>query len=174
MKKSVAYKTALTGILCAQALVLSYFESLIPAFPFMPPGAKPGFSNIVNMFTAGSVGLAPAFAVCIVKAGFALVTRGFTAGLMSLCGGAVSTAAMYLLLRYAKNRLGLIGISVICAVCHNAGQLLAAAILTGTGGIFGYAPVLLAFSLVTGAITGVILKAVIPALEKQSKYFTRK
>lgn len=174
MKKTIAYKTALIGILCAQALVLSYLESLIPALPFMPPGAKPGFSNIVNMFTAGFVGLAPAFAVCAVKAGFALVTRGFTAGLMSLCGGAVSTLAMFLLLRYAKNRLGLIGISIICAACHNAGQLLAAAILTGTAGVFYYAPALLAFSVVTGAVTGVILKAVIPALEKQSKYFIGK
>ena len=174
MKKTIAYKTALIGILCAQALVLSYFESLIPALPFVPPGAKPGFSNIVNMFTAGFVGLMPAIAVCVVKAAFALVTRGFTAGLMSLCGGLVSTGAMYLLLKYARNRFGLIGISIICAACHNAGQLLAAAILTGTSGIFYYAPALIGFSVVTGAVTGLILKAVIPALEKQNKYFLGK
>lgn len=173
MKKSIAYKTALAGILCAQALVLSYVESLLPAFPFMPPGAKPGFSNIVNMFTAGYIGIVTALAVCVVKAAFALVTRGVTAGFMSLCGGALSTVAMYLLLKYARKKLGLIGISIISAVCHNAGQLFAAAVLTGTTGIFYYAPALLAFSLLTGTVTGIILKAVIPALEKQKKYFIR-
>lgn len=173
MKKSIAYKTALTGILCAQALVLSWLESLLPSMPFMPPGAKPGFSNIVNMFTVGFVGMPQAMAVCAAKAGFAFVTRGFTAGLMSLCGGAASTLAMYALMHLRQKRFGLCGISVVCAMCHNAAQLCVAAVLSGTYGIFYYAPVLLAFSVVSGAVTGIILKAVIPALEKQSKYFDK-
>ena len=52
-----ARKTALLGILCAQAIALSFLESLIPALPFLPPGAKPGFSNIVTMFAVLTLGL---------------------------------------------------------------------------------------------------------------------
>ena len=37
-----ARKTALLGILCAQAIALSFLENLIPSLPFLPPGAKPG------------------------------------------------------------------------------------------------------------------------------------
>ncbi|NLX93720.1 MAG: Gx transporter family protein, partial [Clostridiales bacterium] len=44
-------KIALLGILGAQALALSALENLIPAFPGLPPGAKPGLSNIVTMYT---------------------------------------------------------------------------------------------------------------------------
>ena len=42
-----ARKTALLGILCAQAIALSFLESLIPALPFLPPGAKPDRKSVV-------------------------------------------------------------------------------------------------------------------------------
>lgn len=171
MNKKIAYKTALSAILCAQALALGFLESLIPPFPFLPPGAKPGFSNIITMFAAGSLGLPQALTITLVKGGFALITRGFTAGIMSLSGGILSTLAMWLLLKFASNKLGLIGISVICAFCHNAGQLGAAAVITGSGVIIYYAPALAAFGIATGAVTGLILKAVIPVLEKQKNHF---
>lgn len=171
MKKSIAYKTALGAILCAQALALSFLEGLIPPLPFMPPGAKPGFSNIITMFAAGSIGLPTAIAITLVKGGFVFVTRGMTGAVMSISGGLLSVVAMYLLLKYAKNFLGLTGISIICALCHNCGQLVAASFITGTPNIIYYAPALAVFGAVTGAVTGLILRAVMPALEKQKKYF---
>ena len=171
MKKNIVYRTALTAILCALALALSFIESLLPPMPFMPPGAKPGFSNIITMFAAGNIGFSAAMTVALVKGGFAFVTRGFTAGIMSLSGGILSAAAMYLLMRFAKKRLGFIGISVISALCHNIGQLFAAVFITGTASIMLYAPALAVFGVATGAVTGVILRAVMPALEKMKKHF---
>lgn len=172
MKKN--YKLALVAILCALAIALSFLESLIPPLPFLPPGAKPGFSNIITMFAAGSTGFVSAIAIATVKGLFAFVTRGATAGLMSLSGGVLSAAAMYLLMRYARKRLGLIGISVICALCHNAGQLMAAILITSTASIAYYAPALALFGIVTGTVTGIILRAVIPALEKMKSAFVRR
>ncbi|MBR2868290.1 MAG: Gx transporter family protein [Clostridia bacterium] len=173
MKKSIALRTALGAILCAQALALGFLENLIPPLPFLPPGAKPGFSNIITMFAAGSLGLPQALTITLVKGAFAFVTRGFTAGIMSLSGGLLSTLAMWLLLKFAGNKLGLVGISVICALCHNAGQLGTAAVITGSGDIIYYAPALAVFGIATGTVTGIILKAVIPVLEKQKQYFYR-
>lgn len=168
--KDLTRKIALTGIMCALALALSYLETLIPAYPGFPPGAKPGLSNIVTMFMAGSAGPLYAFFITVIKGLFAGVTRGFTAMLMSLSGGILSTSAACLLFRFTNNKLGYIGISIVCAVCHNIGQLAAACIISGTASlVVGYGPLLLIFAVVTGLLTGAILKAVMPTLAKIAK-----
>lgn len=169
MKKN--YKITLIAILCATAVALNFLEGQIPPLPFLPPGAKPGFSNIITMFAAGSLGFPQAVAIALVKGLFSFVTRGATAGIMSLSGGLLSAAAMYLLMRYARKHLGLLGISVICALCHNLGQLMAAMFITSSASIVSYAPALAVFGIITGAVTGVILRAVIPALEKMKNHF---
>lgn len=166
MKNNAAYKVALPAILCALALSLGFLESLIPPMPFFPPGAKPGFSNIITMFAAGSLGLPTAFAIALVKGIFAFATRGVTAGIMSLSGGLLSALAMYLLMRYATKSLGMVGISAVCAVVHNMGQLAAAVFITGTADVIYYAPALAVFGVITGALTGIILGSVMPALQK--------
>lgn len=154
----------------ALALALSYLEALIPAFPGFPPGAKPGLSNIVTMFMANSVGPCYAFFITLVKGIFSGITRGATAMLMSLSGGILSTVAACVLFKLAKNKIGYIGIGIICAVCHNIGQLAAACLISGTASlIWGYGPMLLIFAIVTGFLTGAILKAVMPSLARLAK-----
>lgn len=175
MKENISAKTkklTLIGILGAQAIVLSFLENLIPAIPGLPPGAKPGFSNIVTMFTADICGFLPAVFVTLIKAIFAGITRGVTAFFMSLAGGMLSTVVMYLLLKMKKCPFGILGISICSAISHNAGQLIVAMIMTGTPRLaLGYGPFLLLYAVITGIITGTILKIVMPALEKQAKYF---
>ena len=171
MKKNIAYKTALSGILCALALAVGFLEGMLPPMPWLPPGAKPGFSNIITMFAAGNLGLPYALMITATKGCFAFVTRGFTAATMSLSGGILSALATYLLLRYASKYLGLIGISVIGALFHNLGQLAAAAFITGTASVAYYAPALALFGIATGAVTGILLKTVMPALDKIKKHF---
>lgn len=169
--KQKTYKIALLGMLSAAAMVLSYLESLLPT-AFLPPGAKPGFSNLVNMFAASVLGLPSALGIAILKACFAGIMRGGTSFFMSLCGGLLSTLAMYFLLRYAK-RLGFVGIGILSAVCHNAGQLLVAAVLVGNASVLGYAPVLLLCALIAGALTGLIFRAVLPVLTKATESFIK-
>lgn len=164
-KQNSTKRIAVVGVMAALAIALSYLESLIPAYPGFPPGAKPGFSNIVTMFLAGCSGVGDAFFITAVKAVFAGITRGFTAMIMSGSGGILSTAAACFLLRSKKLNLGYIGIGIICAVCHNVGQLAAACVISGTPSlIFGYGPLLLLFAVVTGFITGTILRVIMPYL----------
>lgn len=166
-------KLALLGILAAQALALAFLENLIPAIPGLPPGAKPGLANIVTMFTASVMGFWSAMAITVIKSLFALITRGFTAFCMSLTGGVLSTIVMVLLLRWKKNPFGILGVSILSAIMFNAGQLAVACImLYGTKGLVQtYGPLLLVFGIIAGALTGTILKLVLPALEKESRYF---
>ena len=139
-----ARKTALLGILCAQAIALSFLENLIPSLPFLPPGAKPGFSNIVTMFTVLTLGLPQAMCITVFKALFALMTRGATAFFMSLAGGVLSTLAMWAATKIKSDPFGLLGASTIAAVCHNAGRGGAhgdgsrARLCAGTADIFAY------------------------------------
>lgn len=170
LKKNIAYRTALTGILCAQAVVLGLLESYLPATPWFPPGAKPGFSNIITMFAADSLGLSYAVMITVVKSCFVLVTRGSTAAMMSISGGMFSTLVVFLLLRYSKH-LGFIGISVAGALSHNAGQLVTSLVITGSSKTAYYAPYLVIFGIVTGILTGIIFRTVLPVLNKQKNFF---
>ncbi len=171
--KTKTQKIALLGILSAQALALSFIENLLPAMPFLPPGVKLGLSNIVTMFTAGTMGFLPALAVTLIKSLFVLLTRGVTAFFMSFGGGFFSTVAMCLMIKFVKEKSGFVGVAVVSAVCHNVGQLAVSIIVTKTTAFIYYAPVLLLSGVVMGIVTGIILKAVMPLLMKQSKIFIR-
>lgn len=153
------------ALLGALALVISGLELMIPPLPMLPPGAKPGLSNIVTMYASSSVGLVPALGIALLKGIFAGVTRGFTAFLMSTLGGLLSTLVMGLLLKCKAKPFGLVGVGIAGAVTHNAAQLGVAALLT-TPSVVAYAPVLLIFSLVTGTVTGFVLRAALPALKR--------
>ena len=164
--KTATMRVATFGLLAALAIAFSYLESFLPMTAFwIPPGAKPGFSNIVNMFTAAMMGFFPAMSIVLLKALFAGVTRGLTAFFMSLVGGILSTTAMYLCFHKTK-KMGYVGIGMLCAVLHNLGQLLVAAVMVGNRSILGYLPPLLLCAIVTGFLTGSILKAVMPAVLK--------
>ncbi len=166
-QRTFAQSVALLGILGALALVLSFLENtLLPDLPLLPPGAKLGLSNIVTTLSGVLLGAPSAFAIVFLKALFAFVTRGATAGLMSLSGGLLSAAGLVLLLRLQGKTLTFLGVSVVCAALHNLGQLLCACALTGTMSMLNYGKYLLLFSLITGTLTGVMLNLVMPRLFK--------
>lgn len=160
--KAKAEKIALTGILGAAALVLSFAESLLPPLPMTPPGFKLGLSNIVTMYAAGSIGLPCAVFLAIIKGGFAFFSRGLAAGAMSLSGAIFSTVCVWLLL---KTDISFMLLGVCGALAHNFAQLCCARIITGTGVIF-YVPFVLLFGIITGVLTGTVLRFAMPALER--------
>lgn len=165
---NISHKTrsiAFNGLLAALALSLSAVELMIPPIPLLPPGAKLGLSNIITMYAASQVGLLPALCIAVIKGLFAGVTRGFTAMLMSLSGGILSTITMWILLHIKHSSFGYIGLGVAGALAHNAAQLLVAMLLT-TPAVIYYLPYLIIFGIVFGIITGLVLRAIMPLLGK--------
>ena len=158
-------RISFNGLLGTLALVLSAWEGMLPPIPVLPPGAKLGLSNLVTMYAAGTVGLGPALCIAILKGLFAGITRGFVAMLMSLSGGVASTLVMWFFLRLKGNPFGMIGLGVAGALSHNAAQLCVAALLT-TPAIVWYIPWLLLFGVCSGILTGLVLRAVMPLLDK--------
>ena len=165
-----ARRAALYGLMCAQALVLSALESMLP--PFVPvPGIRIGLSNIVTMFCVCSVSAPCAITVTLFKAFFALLTRGAAAAALSLSGGLLSLAVMLVCFRCSRVRTGLIGTGVLSALAHNAGQLAAACVITGRAVLSLAAPLML-MSVATGILTGAVLKVTLPVLRRQCSAVT--
>jgi len=123
------------------------------AFPFA--GLRLGLANIVITAVILMMGVKSGAAVSLLRSGFVMLTRGVTAGIMSLCGGAAAFAVTAVLIR--KTRLSLKTISVSAALAHICGQLAAAAVMIGSGRVMYYALLMLPLSAVTGYLTGVIL-----------------
>ncbi len=167
MKKIATIKITRTAMVSAVALVLSAFEMMLPDFPFVMPGMKLGLSNIATMFALSALGLPSALIVCLTKALFALLMRGFTAFLMSLCGGVLSAVAMYVLLKF--NGFGYMGVGIIGAFCHNLGQLLVAFVFTDST-VFAYFPILSFFSVFTGMVTAFAVYIILPKVLKLRLY----
>ncbi|MCL1819740.1 MAG: Gx transporter family protein [Oscillospiraceae bacterium] len=159
-------KVTFLGLMLAMIIALTALEYLIPPLPLLPPGVKPGLSNIVTMYCLFFVNPWAAVTLNFLKAIFVLSTRGFTAGLLSLCGGMLSIGVIILLNYVFKNKISYAAISVAGACGHNIGQYAMAAVLLSTPALVVYLPVLLISGVVMGVITGTILKLVLPALNK--------
>ena len=167
MSKSVRH-VVYVGILFALAITLSWAESLIPPLPFLPPGVKLGLSNVVPMYCLFCIGWREAFLIALLKGAFAFVTRGATAGRLSGAGGILSVLSLLLCIRLFKQRISYTALSVIGAVCHNLGQLFMASLLVDTPLYLFYLPILLLSGILMGAITGLLLRTVLPFLQNIS------
>ena len=158
-----ARRVALGGMLFALAMALSFVESTVAPLLGLAPGMKLGLANVVVMYALLFLGVRPALMLAVLKAGFGLLTRGPVAGLLSLCGGLLSLLVMALLLR---GRSTWFILSAGGAIAHNLGQLLAVWAVLSSAMALGYAPVLLIAGLCMGAVTSLVLRAVVPALER--------
>ncbi len=170
MKSNVkTLKITQTALVSAVALILSYIEMSLPDFPFVLPGMKLGLSNIATMFALSAMSFPSALVVCLVKAVFALLMRGFTSFMMSLCGGVLSLVVMYLLMKFKS--IGFVGIGVAGAFSHNLGQILVAFAFTDST-VFAYFSVLGLASVVTGTVTALAVYIILPKVLSLGLYKT--
>ncbi len=163
-RQSNAKKVALSGLLFALTMSLSFVESTI-TFPGLLPGMKLGLANIVVMYALFFMGVRQALILDVLKAFFVFLVTGATAGFLSLCGGLTSLAIMAILY-YLPVRPSWFILSVCGALGHNMGQLVGVGFLLGTAWTMYYAPVLLIMGLVMGTVTSITLRAILPALSK--------
>lgn len=166
MRNMKTKQVALTGVLFALAMVLSFVESTLSPLLGLPPGVKLGLANIVVMFSLFCLSVPYTVGLVVLKALFGMLTRGVTAGALSLCGGVLSMLVMLVLMQLlGKNALFIL--SACGAIAHNMGQLLALRLIfTQSVYTLYYMPVLLVSGLVMGTITSLLLKALLPHLKK--------
>ena len=165
MRSEKIKRITFTALMTAFAVVLSFVESLWPTAYFMPPGSKLGLSNIPVMFSASKLSARETMLIVIAKSVFVFITRGATAFFMSLAGGFLSAVCMLVLLRKTTD-FGYVGIGVLSAICHNIGQLTVSFFLVQSSAIIGYAPIMLITAVITGFLTGTVLKITMPYCSK--------
>ena len=137
------------SLLVAAAMILSYVESLIPPLAAVP-GVKIGLSNIATVFALYTLGAPCAVCVSLVRVCLsALLFGNFVGFIYSLTGAVFALAVMILLKRIAC--FSTVGVSVAGGIFHNAGQVIAAAIVMDSPAIVYY----LAPLAVSGTLAGV-------------------
>ncbi len=158
-------RIALSGVLFALAMALSFAEGTL-TLPGLLPGMKLGLANIVVMYALLFMGPRQALVLDILKALFSFLVSGWTAGFLSLCGGLLSLLVMWLLYDLLPGRPTWFILSVCGALGHNLGQLMGAGLIISSALSLYYAPVMLVMGLVMGGLTALLLRALLPALEK--------
>lgn len=155
------------ALLAAVAVVLGYFEGIIIAFMFLPPGIKLGLANTVLLYSVYLLGPGYSVILMILK----VVLTGFMSGnlaaafLYSMGGGAMSLGMMLLVKKLGGNdKISIVGVSVVGAVFHNVGQLLVASLVVRTPGLMLYIFPLLISAVVTGVITGLAGRQIVRVL----------
>ena len=156
-------RIALSGLLFALAMALSFIEGTL-TIPGLLPGMKLGLANIVVMYALFFMGPRQALVLDVLKALFVFLVSGFTAGLLSLCGGLLSLLVMWVLYYKLPFQPTWFILSVCGALAHNIGQLLGAGLILSSAMSLYYAPVMLVLGLIMGALTSLTLKAILPAL----------
>lgn len=165
LHREKAKKIALMGLLFALMSALSFLEGMLTPWLGLPPGVKLGLANVVVMYALLCLGRGSALGLTVLKSMFVLLTRGITAGALSLGGGMLAFLSMALLYG-PKRKASLFVLSTAGAVLHNLGQLLVLKLMMRSVYVLYYLPILLISGLVMGSLTVCCLRAMVPALKR--------
>lgn len=164
MQKKLKRLTELS-LLTAIALIIFVVELQIPNISPIA-GVKLGLANIITVFgvyryKAGEVALALLARILLGS----IFSSNPSAILYSLAGGLFCLLGMLLLKHIIpENHLWIC--SVLGAVLHNAGQILAAFFIMGMTSVFMYLPFLSVSGCIAGALTGLCAQLLINRLKK--------
>ena len=144
----------LTGLalLTAAAMMLSWVESLLPAFTAVP-GVKVGLANTASLFALYMLSEKDAWIVSAVRIILSSVLFGTMFSLVYSASGAVVSLAIMCLMK-KTGLFSVTGVSVAGGVAHNAGQLAAAMLIMETKGLVYYSVPLIISGIIAGTVVG--------------------
>lgn len=166
-------KIAYFGLFLAITLILSYVESILPAFTPIP-GVKLGLANCAVLLILYLYGPKEAAIINVTRVVLsAFMFNGLYSLMYSLTGALFSFLIMFALYRKEKT-FSPIGIGMLGGLFHNLGQLLIAFCVTRVNGLVYYVPVLILSGLFTGALIGLITRLLLPRLREMMLKDTKK
>ncbi len=156
----MSYKNvARVGVLASLAIILSYFEMLIPA-PVPIPGIKLGLANIVVLIALYTLGPKQAFNISLVRVfSVAFLFGGISTLMYSFTSAIASFIVMYVFKK--TNIFSIVGVSIIGSFTHVTTQLLVAAYVVQNISVLSYLPILTISALISGFLIGYIAHTVI-------------
>lgn len=158
-------KLVLMSLLCSLSLGIFIIEAQIPA-PVPIPGVKLGLANIITLTAIPLLGKKEAGVILALRIILGAVFAGSPSALIfSAAGGLLAYLTMCLTIGLFGESL-LWAVSALAALSHNAGQLMACALIVKTPGILVYAPILAISGVITGVFTGIAAKYLLRALKR--------
>ncbi len=161
----------LMALLAALGSILGLFEAMIP-LPFLAPGLRLGFSNIVVVVSLVTFGLKKGLAISLLKSFLLMLMSGNVSSFIySFSGAFLSALAMIIALHFGKNFISLIGVSLIGSSFHNLAQVTVSSIILGNIMMFSYLPVLLIIGIFTGFFVGISSIYILNTLKTKMELF---
>lgn len=152
-------KITAIGMLTALAMVLGFVETLIP-INLGVPGMKLGLANLIVIITLYLIDVKTAVTVSLLRIGLIAMTFGNISMMFySIAGAALSLLCMILFKKI--NGFSMVGISIIGGIMHNVGQIICAAFVVRTNGVFTYLPVLMFAGVISGMLIGIAASLVL-------------
>ncbi len=143
--------------LAALAIALHLAEAVLPS-PL--PGVKPGIANIVTLYALHRYGWSVATWVTLLRVfAVSLLFGNFLSPtfMLSLTGGLLSLAALWLACRLPKQHFGPVSHSILAAFAHIGGQLLLVWLwLIPHAGVLVLLPLFASAALLFGTLNGLI------------------
>ena len=156
-------KLTVLALTIAVAMILSYLESMIPAFVAIP-GIKMGLANIAVVFALYKLGWKEAAGVSLLRVVLVSLLFGHLASFFYSIAGAVLSLLGMILLR-KTGRFSEVAVSVTGGVLHNVGQIAMACILLETDVVRYYLP----FLILSGTLAGVVIGVAAAILVRRVK-----
>lgn len=169
---STAKKIVTVSIFVAQAMILSYFERLIPLQLVIPiPGVRIGLANIVILTAIYQLGFKMSLSITLLKCFLVGLLFGTPVTMMySFTGSLLSLTVMYAMSQLFKAYVSPVGISVVGSIFHILGQLMVASYIMGNTKIFFILPYLLVTGVIAGLVIGFSVIRLQPYLINYKKY----
>lgn len=146
-------KITIIGMLTALAMVLGFVETLIPV-NLGVPGMKLGLANLIVIITLYLLDIKTAVIVSLLRIVLIAMTFGNVSMMFYSIAGA-SLSLLCMILAKKINGFSMVGISIIGGIMHNVGQIICAAFVVRTNGVFTYLPVLMFAGIISGMLIGI-------------------
>ncbi len=153
------------ALLTAIALTIFLAEAQLP--PLAPiPGVKLGLANIVTVYAVFVLGPADGLMILAARVFLGAVFSGQMMTLLYSAAGGLLSWCVLCLLRRAMGRGQLWLCSPVAGLCHNLGQLLAAAGVMGSWAVLAYLPYLAVAGILAGLFTGAAAQALVRRMDR--------
>lgn len=152
----------LTGIALIIFVVELRFPDIIPV-----PGVKLGLANIITVYAVYKYKAAETVLIVLARVLLgALFASSFSALIYSLSGALCCLAGMLLLRQIIPLRWMWL-CSIIGAILHNTGQIIAASAVMRSFAVLAYYPILIISGCIAGAFTGICAQLVINKINEK-------
>ncbi len=145
-------KIAAIGVLTSMAIILSYFERMLPTFI---PGVKLGLANIVVVMCLYYLGNKEAFKISLIRVFVIGIMFGGISSILYALSGAILSYISMITLKQTK-AFSIVGVSIAGSAFHVVGQIIVAVLVVQNEKLFFYLPFLLILSVISGFVIGII------------------